>query len=206
MSSDLIKVSKGELQANENHTIRLEKQNLKLIYLRKKHIFQALRDATTQRIKTSKNIDNWITMLADKIFNPETIAEMDLNKAIALFKYVNNINLKVLSESNKLEQILGNYIESGAMETADNILNQKSDVDKDKLKHEIFSKLQNIIHRDSEDAEIAIVHTPENSLTDEEALELEEAEITLEQNLMAVDDVVELDTEIDLEDDYEDDE
>ena len=86
-------------------------------------------------------------MLSDKIFNPQTVEEMDLNKAIALFKYVNNINLKVLSESNRLEEVLGKYIESGVMDAARIGKQGDATTEREKIKHEIFSKLNKNVQR-----------------------------------------------------------
>ena len=84
---EIIKVSKCELTASDEHTKRIEEQNVRLVALRKKQIYDSLKESTLLRIKTAKNISNWIQMLSDKIFNPQTVEEMDLNKAIALFNF-----------------------------------------------------------------------------------------------------------------------
>lgn len=196
---EMIKVTKQELSAMDDHSNRLAEQNYKLVALRKKQIYECLKEATLLRIKTSRNISNWIKMLADKIFNPETIAEMDLNKAIALFKYVNNINLKVLSESNRLEEVLGKYIESGAMDTAAKLNAGAASTEREKIKHEIFSKLNKMFKESSSDAEVVVEVQNPVGLSDEETAELEAAEKNLAENLAAVDDEIEIDLKIDEE-------
>lgn len=190
MGNEIIKISRQELMSSEDHNKKLEEQNFKLVALRKKHIYNMLKEATISRIKTSRNISNWIKMLSEKIFNPETINEMDLNKAIALFKYVNNINLKVLSESNRLEEILSKYIESGAMDIADKLNKETGSNEREKVKQEILSRLNKMFKETSEEVDATPVEEP-NSLSDEEFNELEDAERKLEENLAAIDQEIE---------------
>jgi hypothetical protein len=200
MTKEIMKVSKQELEAVDEHAKKLEQQNYKLVALRKKQIYIALREATMQRINTSKQISDWIKMLANKIFNPETIEEMDLNKAIALFKYVNNINLKVLAESNRLEEILSKYLESGVMDTADKVNRPNTPTnEREKIKHEILSKLNKMFKETSDEAEVVEIK-PVEGLSPEEEAELENAEKALEENLAAIDEDIELDINSNLDD------
>lgn len=201
---EIIKVSKCELTASDEHAKRIEEQNVKLVALRKKQIYDSLKESTLLRIKTAKNISNWIQMLSDKIFNPQTVDEMDLNKAIALFKYVNNINLKVLSESNRLEEVLGKYIESGVMDVADRIGKQGDIVsEREQIKHEIFSKLNKMFKDSVSDADIVNVDSEPSGLTPEEQIELDNAEQNFADNLASVDSEIEVDLTI-LDDDEKD--
>lgn len=194
---EIIKVSKCELTASDEHAKRIEEQNVKLVALRKKQIYDSLKESTLLRIKTAKNISNWIQMLSDKIFNPQTVEEMDLNKAIALFKYVNNINLKVLSESNRLEEVLGKYIESGVMDVADRISKQGDVIsEREQIKHEIFSKLNKMFKDSVSDADIVNVDSEPSGLTPEEQIELDNAEQTFADNLASVDSEIEVDLSI----------
>lgn len=193
MDNNLITVSRGELEVISDHEEKLQKQNMKLVALRKKQVYNALKEATVQRLKTSRQITNWIKMLSEKIFNPETIEEMDLNKAIALFKYVNNINLKVLAESNRLEEVLSKYIESGVMDTASRLQKHNSmSNEREQIKFEILNRLNRMFRESGEDAEI-VEFQEEVVLTVEEEKELENAERELEDNLASMDDEIELD-------------
>jgi len=194
---EIIKVSKCELTASDEHTKRIEEQNVRLVALRKKQIYDSLKESTLLRIKTAKNISNWIQMLSDKIFNPQTVEEMDLNKAIALFKYVNNINLKVLSESNRLEEVLGKYIESGVMDAAARI-GKQGDVtnERERIKHEIFSKLNKMFKDSVSDADVVNVDAEPSGLTPEEQTELDNAEKSFADNLASVDSEIEVDLSI----------
>ena len=194
---EIIKVSKCELTASDEHAKRIEEQNVKLVALRKKQIYDSLKESTLLRIKTAKNISNWIQMLSDKIFNPQTVEEMDLNKAIALFKYVNNINLKVLSESNRLEEVLGKYIESGVMDAAARI-GKQGDVanERERIKHEIFSKLNKMFKDSVSDVDVVNVDAEPSGLTPEEQTELDNAEKSFADNLASIDSEVEVDLTI----------
>ena len=194
---EIIKVSKCELTASDEHAKRIEEQNVKLVALRKKQIYDSLKESTLLRIKTAKNISNWIQMLSDKIFNPQTVEEMDLNKAIALFKYVNNINLKVLSESNRLEEVLGKYIESGVMDAAARI-GKQGDVtnERERIKHEIFSKLNKMFKDSVSDVDVVNVDAEPSGLTPEEQTELDNAEKNFADNLASIDSEIEVDLSI----------
>lgn len=194
---EIIKVSKCELTASDEYTKRIEEQNVRLVALRKKQIYDSLKESTLLRIKTAKNISNWIQMLSDKIFNPQTVEEMDLNKAIALFKYVNNINLKVLSESNRLEEVLGKYIESGVMDAAARI-GKQGDVtnERERIKHEIFSKLNKMFKDSVSDVDVVNVDAEPSGLTPEEQTELDNAEKNFADNLASIDSEVEVDLTI----------
>ena len=198
MANEIIKVTKEELLSVDEHTERIEQQNYKIVALRKKQIYEALKDATLRRIQTSKDIAHWIKMLADKIFNPTTIEEMDLNKAIALFKYINNINLKVLSESNRLEEVLSKYLSSGVMDTAEKMKSGPTN-EREKIKNEILSKLNKMFKDSSDDAEVV---EPEFSkgLTDKEQEELDAAEKNLSENLAAIDQEIDIDLDLELDD------
>ena len=194
---EIIKVSKCELTASDEHTKRIEEQNVRLVALRKKQIYDSLKESTLLRIKTAKNISNWIQMLSDKIFNPQTVEEMDLNKAIALFKYVNNINLKVLSESNRLEEVLGKYIESGVMDAAARIGKQGDVInERERIKHEIFSKLNKMFKDSVSDVDVVNVDAEPSGLTPEEQTELDNAEKSFADNLASIDSEVEVDLSI----------
>lgn len=194
---EIIKVSKCELTASDEHTKRIEEQNVRLVALRKKQIYDSLKESTLLRIKTAKNISNWIQMLSDKIFNPQTVEEMDLNKAIALFKYVNNINLKVLSESNRLEEVLGKYIESGVMDAAARIGKQGDATnERERIKHEIFSKLNKMFKESVSDVDVVNVDAEPSGLTPEEQTELDNAEKNFADNLASIDSEVEVDLSI----------
>ena len=48
---EIIKVSKCELTASDEHAKRIEEQNVKLVALRKKQIYDSLKESTLLRIK-----------------------------------------------------------------------------------------------------------------------------------------------------------
>lgn len=154
--SEIIKVTKGELDKLDSHSKYIEEQNRKMIQMRKRTIFNALATSNHLRVNTSKNISKWIEILSERIFDPQTITEMDENKIIALFKYINNLNLKVLAESGNLEKVLQQYIESGTMESAEKIdeVTANSNNKTDELRYELMMRLNNLMKKNLVDAEI----------------------------------------------------
>lgn len=182
MDNSLIKINKEELLSTSDYTKELQEQNRKISELRKQHLFDSLKEATTMRIKTAKNIQDWQQLLSDKIFNPQTIAEMDLNKAISLFKYVNNLNLKVLADSNRLEEILGKYLQSGAMDMQME-MQENNQSEREKIKIDIMNKLQQMFKNTMSNEEVSdgiIVH-PETK--DEDIKLVDDAVKSIDENL-----------------------
>lgn len=182
MDNSLIKINKEELLSTSDYTKELQEQNRKISELRKQHLFDSLKEATTMRIKTAKNIQDWQQLLSDKIFNPQTIAEMDLNKAISLFKYVNNLNLKVLADSNRLEEILGKYLQSGAMDMQME-MQENNQSEREKIKIDIMNKLQQMFKNTMNNEEVSdgiIVH-PETK--DEDIKLVDDAVKSIDENL-----------------------
>lgn len=182
MDNSLIKINKEELLSTSDYTKELQEQNRKISELRKQHLFDSLKEATTMRIKTAKNIQDWQQLLSDKIFNPQTIAEMDLNKAISLFKYVNNLNLKVLADSNRLEEILGKYLQSGAMDMQME-MQENNQTEREKIKIDIMNKLQQMFKNTMSNEEVSdgiIVHPETN---DEDIKLVDDAVKSIDENL-----------------------
>ena len=182
MDNSLIKINKEELLSTSDYTKELQEQNRKISELRKQHLFDSLKEATTMRIKTAKNIQDWQQLLSDKIFNPQTIAEMDLNKAISLFKYVNNLNLKVLADSNRLEEILGKYLQSGAMDMQME-MQENNQSEREKIKIDIMNKLQQMFKNTMNNEEVSdgiIVHPETN---DEDIKLVDDAVKSIDENL-----------------------
>lgn len=182
MDNSLIKINKEELLSTSDYTKELQEQNRKISELRKQHLFDSLKEATTMRIKTAKNIQDWQQLLSDKIFNPQTIADMDLNKAISLFKYVNNLNLKVLADSNRLEEILGKYLQSGAMDMQVE-MQENNQSEREKIKIDIMNKLQQMFKNTMNNEEVSdgiIVH-PETK--DKDIQLVDEAVKSIDENL-----------------------
>lgn len=182
MDNSLIKINKEELLSTSDYTKELQEQNRKISELRKQHLFDSLKEATTMRIKTAKNIQDWQQLLSDKIFNPQTIADMDLNKAISLFKYVNNLNLKVLADSNRLEEILGKYLQSGAMDMQVE-MQENNQSEREKIKIDIMNKLQQMFKNTTNNEEVSdgIIVNPDTK--DEDIQLVDEAVKSIDENL-----------------------
>lgn len=225
MENNIIKINKTELLSTSEYTKSIQEQNKKIADLRKKQLFNSLKEASRLRVATAQNIEKWVALLSDKLFSPEVLDKMDINKAISLFKYVNNINLRVLADSNRLDEILGKYLQSGMMEVQENLENQKSD--RDQLKSEILGRLNQMfktsLNTNMEDGEVVSIK-PKTTESDMENIKnidtsigdsLEELETTIEMECEQVqkdlkdvnsdsleDDEDDMDDIIELDDDF----
>ncbi len=187
MDKNIMKITKSEIVSIDNYNKKLQEQNLKLANLRKKQLFIALKQASELRIKTAKNVDKWVDILADKLFSPQIMEKMDPIKLIMLFKYVNNLGTKLLSDSNKVEDILGKYLTADSSMEYD--LPESVQSDNDKIKAEVLSKLKKMMENATdEDAEVIVVEKNEESqnvekTTQEEVDSLSDVEVPIEDNL-----------------------
>lgn len=151
----LVKLTKTDLKTIDNQNDKMNQVDKQLVDVRKQSIFQALTTATTARVNMIQNTQRWLATMENKIFNPAFINDLNPSKTIALFKYINNLNLKVLVETDRLEVVLNNYIQSGALDTSaemnkDNV----KTADIRQLKTDIMSKLSGILHNNTSDAVI----------------------------------------------------
>jgi hypothetical protein len=189
MSNDIMKVSKNDVLSVDEYSRKVAEQNRKLALLRKKQLYSNLKSATELRIDTARNIKKWIDILSAKIFSPEAMEKMDISRAIQLFKYVNNINLKVLADSNRLEEILGKYLQAGLLDSVDDHGEVKTSSNDD-IKNEVLTKLRKLVSLDTSgdviDAEPVVEGSgninPEKT-NDEDLKILQEAEKAIDDNL-----------------------
>jgi hypothetical protein len=148
-----IKLTKTDLKTMDDHTDKMNQVDRQLINVRKQAIFQALSTATAARVSMINNVQKWLGEMEKKIFNPAFINDLNPAKAIALFKYINNLNLKALIETDKLEIVLNNYVQSGALElNAEMNKDNAKTADIKKLKGEIMEKLSGILKSNMSDA------------------------------------------------------
>lgn len=190
MANDIIKVSKQDALSVDNYSKQLAEQNRKIAVLRKKQLYNNLKSATELRIKTARNINEWTEKLSEKIFSPEAMEKMDMSRAIQLFKYVNNINLKVLADSNRLEEILGKYLQAGLLDSVDEH-GEVAPSANDDIKNEVLSKLRKLVETVGNDevveAETVKVEEPfpesERTTDDDINKVLKDAEKAIDENL-----------------------
>ena len=189
MSNDIIKISKQDMLSVDDYSKQLAEQNRKIAVLRKKQLYNNLKSATELRIKTAKNINEWTEKLSAKIFSPEAMEKLDISRAIQLFKYVNNINLKVLADSNRLEEILGKYLQAGLLDNLDEH-GEVTPSANDDIKNEVLSKLRKLVETVGNDevVEAETVNVEEQfseseKTTDDDIKILNDAEKPIDENL-----------------------
>lgn len=182
-----IKLTKTDLKVIDNQTDRMSQVDKQLVDVRKKAIFQALSAASTARVSMIQNIQKWIGEMERKIFNPAFINDLAPAKAIALFKYINNLNLKALIETDKLEIVLNNYVQSGALElNAEMNKDNAKTTDIKKLKGEIMEKLSGILKHNMSDAVVVDSERDKAFAAIDKELEPDEDEIPESVNLESV--------------------
>ncbi|MCK9319364.1 hypothetical protein [Methanoculleus sp.] len=153
----LVKFTKTDLKTLDQNADKMNQIDKQLVDVRKKAIFQALSSATTARIAMIQNTQRWLGDMEKKIFNPAFINDLDPAKAISLFKYLNNLNLKVLIETDKLEIVLNNYIQSGALEMGAELNKDNAKTtDIKQLKNDIMTKLSSILKTNTSDAVVVV--------------------------------------------------
>jgi phenylalanyl-tRNA synthetase alpha subunit len=158
-SKEIVTINKNDVDVYKDHVNGVMKINDRILKMRKRQIFESLRVSAHQRVKTMGRIDKWIEILEAKLFSPEVLEEIDLNKLIALFKYTNNMNLKILMETDRLEVVLTNYLKSGALELAEKLpegeLQETTPENIAEMKKDIHSLIQRVLAKNCEEAEIA---------------------------------------------------
>lgn len=182
-----IKLTKTDLKVIDNQTDKMSQVDKQLVDVRKKAIFQALSAASTARVNMIQNIQKWIGEMERKIFNPVFINDLAPAKAIALFKYINNLNLKALIETDKLEIVLNNYVQSGALElNAEMNKDNAKTTDIKKLKGEIMEKLSGILKHNMSDAVVVDSERDKAFAAIDKELEPDEDEIPETVNIESV--------------------
>ncbi len=182
-----IKLTKTDLKVIDNQTDKMSQVDKQLVDVRKKAIFQALSAASTARVNMIQNIQKWIGEMERKIFNPVFINDLAPAKAIALFKYINNLNLKALIETDKLEIVLNNYVQSGALElNAEMNKDNAKTTDIKKLKGEIMEKLSGILKHNMSDAVVVDSERDKAFAAIDKELEPDEDEIPETVNIESI--------------------
>lgn len=131
-NGNLIKLDKTDIETFRKQKLFVDKINQKLVVLRQKQIYSSLAQSTKIKIEMFDKVHSWVNLLEKRIFDPQTIKEMDINKAISLMKFVANVALKLLAQSNDTEQIFKTYVElQGKLSTTDQP--QKPSTDNDEI-------------------------------------------------------------------------
>lgn len=183
-NTNIITVTRNELESTSDYVKELQEQNRKIAEMRKKQIFNSLEESTRLRVSLASDLQKWRNILSDKIFSDESIEKMSTDKAIALFKYINNIHLKTLADSNRVEEILGKYLQSGALEAgiAENIATNQNE--RDKIKADIMNKLQQMFKNSmSSDESVTDANIVKNTESDADIGLIEEANVEIDKNL-----------------------
>lgn len=183
-NTNIITVTRNELESTSDYVKELQEQNRKIAEMRKKQIFNSLEESTRLRVSLASDLQKWRNILSDKIFSDESIEKMSTDKAIALFKYINNIHLKTLADSNRVEEILGKYLQSGALEAgiSENIATNQNE--RDKIKADIMNKLQQMFKNSmSSDESVTDANIVKNAESDADIGLIEEANVEIDKNL-----------------------
>lgn len=109
---ELIKLTQTELDAFKNRKTSIDRLNQRLQILREKQIYSSLTEGTKLRVDMLRKIQNWISLLEARIFDPNILNEMNVKQVISLLKFTGNLSLKLLAQTNDIEKIFKMYIDS----------------------------------------------------------------------------------------------
>lgn len=112
MKTEIIRITKNEMRSIDDRSGVIENLNRKIQIIRKRQLLTTLKEATSARLDLLHKMKNWIDMLDKRIFDQNNIDNMSLDKVIALFKYVGNFSLKMMSQMNDVEGIMREYLET----------------------------------------------------------------------------------------------
>ena len=186
-NTNIITVTRNELESTSDYVKEIQEQNRKIAELRKKQIFHSLEESTKIRLKLASDLQKWSDILGDKIFSQESVEKMSTDKAISMLKYVKNLQMKTLADSNRVEEILGKYLQSGAIESqlAENI--ESNQTERDKIKTELICKLQQMFKNSMNDESVTdanIVHNTDSDIKNDINLGLiDEANVEIDKNI-----------------------
>lgn len=115
MGKEIIKLNKGSLDQMILRNEAIVSHNQKIIRLRQQQLMKALQESTTLRIDIMGKVRNWIDLLEKRIFDPNVLDQMDMNKVMSLFRFVGTFTLKILAQLNDIESVMKSYTDSYTM-------------------------------------------------------------------------------------------
>lgn len=180
-NQELIKLTQVELDAYRNRKTAIDRLNQKLQILREKQIYQSLSEGTKVRIDMLKKIQNWMTMLEQRIFNSTVIDEMNVKQVIGLLKFVGNLSLKLLAQTNDIEKIFKMYIDSSlaTKNIKETVENQYpgSPVNDDKVSELKKALIEALTKNIKNGAEEAVISTEEKDVINVDKIEKMDIEL-----------------------------
>jgi len=154
-----VKLSTNTLIANRDKMDAIDFYNKKLQLIRKRQLGETLKESTEIRVELMRSIRKWIGMMETRIFNDATIAEMDFDKVLSLFKHITKYSLEMLSQINDIEGLFKAYTESSNVSGPVQQIPQKND-ETTELKKTLLKSLMESMKKTADNA---IIKTEEMS-------------------------------------------
>ena len=155
---EVIKMSSRTMRDISIRNDAMLSMNQKLVRMRQMHLLKCLQESTEVRVEILQKIRNWINILESRIFNPDVINQMDLNKVMALFRFVGQFSLKLLAQMNDVESLMKTYIETSNSLAAlqrDSMKGGKKPDDVNDMKKEILKNFMDALNKNVEEAEVS---------------------------------------------------
>lgn len=139
MKKDVISLAKSDFKAMEDRSQAIDNVNRKIQILRKRQIYKTLTTATKSRVFILEKIKSWIEKLDTKIFDPQTLADMPIDRAMVLLSKVLTFTTKTMGQMDELDRICQEYLAAApvAQAVSSNPL-MASNEEKEKVKSEIL--------------------------------------------------------------------
>ena len=168
-TKNLIELTNADIEQLAKTKNEIDHFNMKLRMLREQQLFDSLSRASKVRIELLEKVNNWISMIENRVFQQKTIDELHITKVISLLKFTGSIALKLMAQMNDIEKVFKTYVDSTLMIKDFEKKPTESDDEKNKLKNELVGALLNSLKRETQEPEVI---SPE-----EEVSEIDDAKL-----------------------------
>lgn len=165
-TKNLVRISPSELDSANNKRSLIEEYNKKLQQLRSNQLYKSVKQSTDLRNEMLEKLRTWMKLIEDRIFEKQTITDMDISRVIGLFEHLNNVSLSMFKQTNDMEVLLKTYTDS-QIERESKLTkpetNKVLDKDQENLKATLMKSFLQSLGAKPEEAEvIEIKKEPEN--------------------------------------------
>lgn len=112
MGNEIIRISKNDMLAMQDRSDTIDRLNQKIQIIRKKQLLTTLKVSTDARLKLLGKLDEWIDKIDRKLMSDESINNMSIGQLMSIFKFIGTFSLKMLGQTNDLEGLMKEYIET----------------------------------------------------------------------------------------------
>lgn len=155
-----------EIESATNKLSAIEQFNKKIQILRKRQLYGCLKEGTKLRGELTKKLRGWIQMLESRLFDPQTMKDLDIRQVISLFKYLGQYSIQLMDQVNDVEGLLKAYTDSekavDKLVQSNNQTNIILTPEQSKIKSELIRAVVSGLAKDAEEAVVTKTEKIEN--------------------------------------------